>query len=533
MVPPSLRAEFTGAGSPRRRTTRRRVRRTPDQVNPARVLSMRRRTIGEQQGHGPQAVSWPAWRSTPGACSRIVSSGTVAGSSSESNRRPCPCRPGRRRAWASQLDDDGGRWFGTCVLRWWPVGPPWDRARVRRRRTGSLTWTDRSSMDLPAPWLRAAAVAASSVSSPASVAGLAGGGIAPHGQARLPRATVTKGLAMATGMTTATATTRVPPVARRAIRAKATRCAARGCVCEPSGPGAAYRCTAAKTEPPAECEGECPEEAVTVQPGRGYRAEADCAYDEGADETTCSCTASAAEGGGEITAVRVPVYAAGALVVGGEVELDCAGMSAWPHTHPRAPRSRWCSWVTWRPKHRPPGGARRGVSSSPRPARCWWRRRRTTCRTLPGRWSSTPAPARGRPGNRTRPTGIGLLCASARSGVRVGARRRASGRRRQADEPRRRGPLRAVAERRLPAVQLRRGAVPRRVRQRRRAGRGRRRGRPPHPGLGLLLRGGNGIGPDGHGRRGYCGASYPASAFPPVQRQTPLSGWSPSSRRVG
>ena len=98
-----------------------------------------------------------------------------------------------------------------------------------------------------------------------------------------------------------------------------------GLVCEPSGPGAADRCTAARTEPPTECEGECPEEAVTVEPGRGYRVEADCAYDEGADETTCSCAASAAEGGGEITAVRVPVYAAGALVVGGEVELDCAG----------------------------------------------------------------------------------------------------------------------------------------------------------------------------------------------------------------
>ena len=102
-----------------------------------------------------------------------------------------------------------------------------------------------------------------------------------------------------------------------------------GLVCVASGPGNAERCT-------RECEADCPEEAsaeetsadVTIVVARSYRIEADCAYDDEADETTCSCT-TATEGGDAdsdaVVGVLLPTNAFAAEVIGGDVELVCAG----------------------------------------------------------------------------------------------------------------------------------------------------------------------------------------------------------------
>ncbi len=100
-----------------------------------------------------------------------------------------------------------------------------------------------------------------------------------------------------------------------------------GLVCEPSGPGAADRCTRPQAEPAeqqAECEGGCPKPDATLVAARTFQIDADCSYDEDADETTCSCAAAAGgDDAGEIVAVWLPTTALSAEVVGGDVEFAC------------------------------------------------------------------------------------------------------------------------------------------------------------------------------------------------------------------
>ncbi|MDP9471811.1 MAG: hypothetical protein M3Q71_14300 [Chloroflexota bacterium] len=97
-----------------------------------------------------------------------------------------------------------------------------------------------------------------------------------------------------------------------------------GLVCEPSGPGAADRCTRPQAEQQAECEGGCPKPDATLVAARLYRIDADCSYDEDADETTCSCAAAAeSDDAGAVVAVRLPITALSAEVVGGEIEFAC------------------------------------------------------------------------------------------------------------------------------------------------------------------------------------------------------------------
>lgn len=91
-----------------------------------------------------------------------------------------------------------------------------------------------------------------------------------------------------------------------------------GLVCEPSGPGAADRCTRLQ-----ECPGECPAIELTTEivAARAFRLEVDCAFDEDTDQTTCECSAAGGEGDGEVTSIVVTAAATCAQVVGQEVEF--------------------------------------------------------------------------------------------------------------------------------------------------------------------------------------------------------------------
>lgn len=88
-----------------------------------------------------------------------------------------------------------------------------------------------------------------------------------------------------------------------------------GLICAPSGPGAAHRCAAPAT---GACENCTTATAVT------YVVQADCAYDAGAGETTCACSAAAPGDAPAVRALAISTAEVCAEVVGGDATVGSA-----------------------------------------------------------------------------------------------------------------------------------------------------------------------------------------------------------------
>ena len=122
-----------------------------------------------------------------------------------------------------------------------------------------------------------------------------------------------------------------------------------GLECRVTGPGNAERCAApagaaegCEGDCPEVCEGDCPEPAVVefeevcegpcppaaevkFTPVPAYRVEVDCAFDEAAYQTTCTCAGVAEGGGAAVRRVILPPADVCAEVVGGDFAVATAG----------------------------------------------------------------------------------------------------------------------------------------------------------------------------------------------------------------
>lgn len=97
-----------------------------------------------------------------------------------------------------------------------------------------------------------------------------------------------------------------------------------GLICTEGGPGAARRCTAGRA---TECEGDCP----TVEPGvvvvgTDIDIAAECAYSGEMQRTTCTFTATAAEG--NVASLTVPQDIFCVAIAGGDFEKVESGSTA-------------------------------------------------------------------------------------------------------------------------------------------------------------------------------------------------------------
>ncbi len=152
---------------------------------------------------------------------------------------------------------------------------------------------------------------------------LAAGGSRRHVLARLARGAVGGALALAVG-------TRVgaqPGCRQEGHPCEGNQECCPGLTCEPSGPGAAQRCTGTGT---TACEVDCPqgEQATIGLVEAGVAIETDCTFAADADQTTCRFSAVA--GDETVTSIAVPEGQVCAEVIGGDFEEIELGANARP-----------------------------------------------------------------------------------------------------------------------------------------------------------------------------------------------------------